>query len=68
MESRLLHATVLEHGLPEHRSRALSLLGVSLLQYATDAQAIKSIDKALKVCPEEAAEVFVTRLCEPGKT
>ncbi|KAG8896418.1 hypothetical protein FRC01_011831, partial [Tulasnella sp. 417] len=59
---------MLEHGLPEHRSRALSLLGASLLQYATDAQAIKSIDKALKVCPEEAAEVFVTRLCEPGKT
>ncbi|KAG9044764.1 hypothetical protein FS837_007558 [Tulasnella sp. UAMH 9824] len=59
---------MLEHGLPEHRSRALSLLGASLLQHATDAQAIKSIDKALKVCPEEAAEVFVTRLCEPGKT
>ncbi|KIO24612.1 hypothetical protein M407DRAFT_55065, partial [Tulasnella calospora MUT 4182] len=59
---------MLEHALSEHRSRALSLLSASLLQYATDAQAIKSIDKALKVCPEEAAEVFVTRLCEPGKT
>ncbi|KAG8897964.1 hypothetical protein FRB99_007766 [Tulasnella sp. 403] len=59
---------MLEHGLPEHRAKALSLLGVNLAQYASDSQAMKSVDKSLKVCAEEAVEVFVTRLCEPGKT
>lgn len=44
------------------------MLGVNLANYATDTQAMKSIDKALKVCPEEAVEAFVTRLCDPGKT
>lgn len=61
-------SSVLEHGIPEHRSRAISLIGANLAAYATDSQASKSIDKALKSCQEEAMEVFVTSLCDPGKT
>ncbi|KAG8981301.1 hypothetical protein FRB94_009367 [Tulasnella sp. JGI-2019a] len=59
---------LLEHGLPEHRTRAISLLGANLGLYATITQAMKSIDKALKSCNEEAMEVFTTSLCDPGKT
>lgn len=59
---------MLEHGVPEHRSRAICLLGANLGQYAVDSQAMKSIEKALKTCTEEVMEVFVTSLCEPGKT
>ncbi|KAG8872179.1 hypothetical protein FRB97_007904 [Tulasnella sp. 331] len=66
LSSRFL--SVLEHGIREHRSRAISLIGANLAAYATDSQASKSIDKALKSCQDEAMEVFVTSLCDPGKT
>lgn len=57
---------MLEHGAEQHQSRALSLLLSSLHQYGTDAQALKSIEKAIKVGGPDVLDKLVNRLCEPG--
>ncbi|KAG8933441.1 hypothetical protein FRC02_011819 [Tulasnella sp. 418] len=59
---------LIENGQPEHRTRVLQLLGNNLYQYASDPQAMKSIEKALKVCKEEAMETIVGRLCGLGQS
>jgi len=57
---------VLEHGAGQDRARALSLIVASLHLYGTDAQALKSIEKAIKCGGSEVLENLVNRLCEPG--
>jgi pumilio RNA-binding family len=57
---------VLEHGAEQDRARALSLIVTSLHLYGTDAQALKSIDKAIKCGGSEVLDKLVNRLCEPG--
>ncbi|KDQ15763.1 hypothetical protein BOTBODRAFT_173826 [Botryobasidium botryosum FD-172 SS1] len=60
---------LLEHGAPYHKSRALSLLLVGIASYATDTNAQKSIEKALKCGVDDAVmDELVKRLCEPGHT
>lgn len=57
---------MLEHGAGQDRARALSLIVASLHLYGTDAQALKSIEKAIKCGGSEVLEQLVNRLCEPG--
>lgn len=62
----LTFVLVLEHGAEQDRARALSLILTSLHTYGTDAQALKSIDKAIKCGGSDVLEKLVNRLCEPG--
>ena len=57
---------MLEHGAEQDRARALSLIVASLHLYGTDAQALKSIEKAIKCGGSDILERLVDRLCEPG--
>lgn len=59
---------VLEHGAEADRTRALSLLLESLHLYGTDAQALKSVEKAIKCGSSEVLDKIVNRLCEPGSS
>ncbi|KAF8314071.1 ARM repeat-containing protein [Clavulina sp. PMI_390] len=59
---------LLEHGAEDDRSRALGLLLEALHIYSTDAQAYKSIEKAIKCGGPEVLDRIVSRLCEPGSS
>ncbi|EIW87416.1 ARM repeat-containing protein [Coniophora puteana RWD-64-598 SS2] len=58
---------ILEHGSPNHRQMTLDHLVADLLDYATNEQGYKSVNKALKEGGKETFDKIVNRMCEPAK-
>jgi pumilio RNA-binding family len=57
-------AVVLEHGSQKHRQMTLDHLTAGLLEYATNEQGAKSVNKALKEGGKEVVDRFVRRMAE----
>lgn len=59
--------SVLEHGSPKHRQMTLEHLTAGLLEYATNEQGAKSVNKAMKEGGKDTLDRFVKRMAEPVK-
>ncbi|KAJ7595415.1 ARM repeat-containing protein [Mycena floridula] len=58
---------ILEHGSDNHRQLTLDHLLSGLLEYATNEQGSKSVNKAMKEGGKDVLDRMVKKMCEPAK-